>query len=102
MIWDSVGSPHKALLPAGDSRRWQQLALSTWGVALRIHAVSAAQRVAEAVLDRTLVEQRAQLEAQRVELANTKATLSVLKEQEAQLLAKRRSCGSKPPTQVCS
>lgn len=62
--------------------------------------MSTAQRAAEAALDRTLVEQRAQLEAQRVELANTKATLSVLKEQEAQLLLKRRRCGSQPPMQV--
>lgn len=74
--------------------------LSTCGVALRIPSMSTAQRAAEAALDRTLVEQRAQLEAQRVELANTKATLSVLKEQEAQLLLKRRRCGSQPPMQV--
>ena len=61
---------------------------------LQIHSASTAQFIAEAALERTLAEQRAELKAQRIELANTKATLTVLKEQETQLLLKRRNFGS--------
>lgn len=64
---------------------------------LQIHSASTAQFIA---LERTLADQRAQLKAQRIELANTKATLTVLKEQETQLLQKRRSYGSPPSMQV--
>ena len=77
------------------------MALCRRGLGIVPHVLSAstAQLVAEAALERTVVEQRAQLEAQRIELANTKATLTVLKEQEAQLLMQRRHV-SQPPTQV--
>lgn len=88
-----------SIVLAGNSRRRQQLALSRRTISLREAVVFSAQLGAEAALERTVIEQQAQLAAQQVELANAKAALSVLKEQEAQIMRRRKANGQ-PPTQV--
>lgn len=98
--WVFLRSVHIAFFVlTGNSRRRQQLALSRRTISLREAVVFSAQLVAEAALERTVIEQQAQLAAQQIELANAKAALSVLKEQEAQIMRRRKATGQ-PPMQV--
>ena len=91
---------HLALsVVSGNSRRRQQLALVRRTITVREAVVFSAQLVAEIALERTVVQQQAELAAQRIELANAKAALAVLKEQQAQIMWRRKAVGQ-PPMQV--
>lgn len=95
-----LGSGKIALfVSTGNSRRRQQLALSRRSISLREAILFTAQLVAEAALERTVMEQQAKLAAQEIQLANAKAALSVLKEQEAQIIQRRKAVGQ-PSMQV--